>query len=770
MEGNRNGFPLITMFASSMQDVNITFWRYPLWWLSVALLGGFLIGHHFPFPLSWWWITLLLALCGQVIFYRSVHFGWFFLLFGVFAGTGIHFWSFDYPMACLREWERRMVSVQGCVIKKGDSYFLTRLRGFPIYSPSLLLRGEEWEPLLYERVELQGILRPFPSCVNPGGRDLRLLWWKKRVMGFLEVKRRDVRSASSLWYALLRAVHEKREAFLATWEDELREHSFLLRALLFGDKNDQFRRESTLFERMGVYHLFCVSGFHLALLGGMLFTIIERFFFLKRFAWLILLLFSFGYLLFCGLVPSAVRAWIMLGVWLWRKHVGRNVVPVSALLVALLAMFLAQPEVVFDGGAQLSFASTAGILLLFPLWERERRKGSALLVHTRRALFLGIAVYTFAFPFLLGNRLSFSSHFLLGNVVVLPLVEGILFSLFGGLPVMFFPWGRFLFASWLRMSCRVLLTVMQFFSTSLPVLFLDFSKLSDFRLGVVIFSGFVVGSFFMVMKDRKKTILVALLVGVLLVGGLVFVPPREAFWIFDVGQGLACALLAGDTAWFIDVGGTIRGYGLVGKSILQPFLLHRGIREVERIFLTHWHQDHAGGLEAFREHLAPRTIFAPQAISSETRILFIPLASYGKFTMTPHLTVTAFPIFGFTPNDGAVVYLIEGEGMKILVTGDIEEAGIASLLEYGQAIRADVVVLPHHGKYYSRLKDLFTVTGCHTVVVSCGENPYGHPDKRTLALAQAMGLRTYVTQDHGAVEIPLGKKIKKVKALGKRKF
>ncbi|MCX6090339.1 MAG: hypothetical protein NTX88_08260, partial [Candidatus Atribacteria bacterium] len=62
-----------------------------------------------------------------------------------------------------------------------------------------------------------------------------------------------------------------------------------------------------------------------------------------------------------------------------------------------------------------------------------------------------------------------------------------------------------------------------------------------------------------------------------------------------------------------------------------------------------------------------------------------------------------------------------------------------------------VLVMPHHGKYLAILPSLLTRIGCTTAIISCGENTYGHPDARTLALLKSRGIPFFITREKGAV-------------------
>lgn len=728
---------------------NVSFFRYPLFLVSLSMMGGFILQHVFVLSFPLWFVLGIVFFGLQIILYRSPYFCWFFVTFWIFAGIGIHFWSLDYPISYSRSWDKQMISLTGYVIEKDGRYFLTRIEEFPIYSPSILLREGNVDHFLYSRVTLRGIFRRFVSCVNPGGVDQRLEWWKRRVVGYLEVKESRVLFEQSFWFKCLQWVENKRQKFLSLWQSELGDETSLFAALFLGEKDARFFQQKDWFERMGVYHLFCVSGFHLTLLGGMMLVALKRFFILRPFSFFFLIVFSFLYLLFCSLVPSAFRAFLMFSLYLLGERLGRKVAPGGIFWVAFLVMMVLQPEVLLHGGAQLSFASTWGLVVVLRFLEGDAKKRSFVRTTIGKNFLLGLAVYSVSLPFLMVHHFSFSSLFLLGNIALLPLTEGVLFLAFWGTPFVWYPPARRLVAILLRFMLQGILFLTQFFTIRLPYLFLDFSRVGDIFWGVWVFVGILVVTLAFILKRRRKVLCFLIFLPILATP--FFLPPTPEFWVFDVGQGLACGIVERKTISFIDLGGVIRGYGLVGKTILERFVQYRGIQEIRNIFLTHWHEDHVAGVDVFVA--SPRfSIFAPES-SARRDIAFVPVKWPTGFRLADEVTVQVFPVTGEKSNDQALVYLVTFPGMRVLVTGDIEEEGISALLRYGKSITAEVVVLPHHGKYYPNLAELLSRTGCHTVIISCGENEYGHPDRKTLEMVQKAGWHSLITQQDGAIRI-----------------
>jgi len=675
------------------------------------------------------------------------------------VGATVHALSFDLPREMVLREEGKTITIQGNLIEKNNRYFITRTSNLSFYSPSLLLRGGDFKPEEWGyRVRIRAVVRSFNSCSNPGVMDFRLFWGRKRVPAYLEVESWEVVSPPRGWFSLMHQVEEKKGEFLSSWKEELQDEYPWFSALLVGVKEEEFEERRDLLQEVGIYHAFCVSGLHLALLGGIIWFFLNRITFIKRFSWIGALFFTFWYLLFCSISPSSFRAWLFFSLGLWGKTKGRHTLPVSSLLTAFLIMFLLQPEVVYDAGAQLSFASTAGILFLMDYGENFRNKKHFLLGYLGRGVFLTFSVYVFNLPFLIFRGFSFSSLSLLGNLLVLPLLEAALFLSFlsaflGGIVFL-----RPLLAFLLRSALRASLFVSAFLEEHVPHFFWDFSQIRNQLWGWVFWLSLLGFFIFLIRRERKKLIWGSVLVGVLLVGGLyLFLPPPLEFWVFDVGQGLATGIVEERTMSFIDAGGIIRGYGNTGKAVLEKFIHYRDIEKVDYVFLTHFHQDHSAGIE-------PLSSSFP-----ELAVLSLPyFPNFSCFPLSSRAQLEIFPIQGKKENDQALVFRLTLPHLRILICGDVEEEGIRYLMGWGEEnLKAEVVILPHHGKYVSNMAELLSLCDCEVAVISCGENSYGHPSPETIKLLADLNLPYFITQEDGAICFrPTGKSWE-VKRFGK---
>jgi competence protein ComEC len=80
------------------------------------------------------------------------------------------------------------------------------------------------------------------------------------------------------------------------------------------------------------------------------------------------------------------------------------------------------------------------------------------------------------------------------------------------------------------------------------------------------------------------------------------------------------------------------------------------------------------------------------------------------------------------PNDGSVVVLVGRAPYRLLVPGDLESDGEALLVGSPLPLRAEAMMLSHHGSRSGSSADLLERVRPRHAIVSCGaRNRFGHP-------------------------------------------
>ncbi len=120
------------------------------------------------------------------------------------------------------------------------------------------------------------------------------------------------------------------------------------------------------FSVTGTAHLIAVSGSHLAIVGFVIESALQKTRLSRGLQRGLLVLALAAYAVFTGASPSAVRACCMVAVTLVVNGAGRRRHGLSALFLTMAIFVLLRPTVLFEMGFQLSCASVFAILCFCP--------------------------------------------------------------------------------------------------------------------------------------------------------------------------------------------------------------------------------------------------------------------------------------------------------------------------------------------------------------------------------------------------------------------
>ncbi|HSX40754.1 MAG TPA: ComEC/Rec2 family competence protein [Candidatus Saccharimonadales bacterium] len=147
------------------------------------------------------------------------------------------------------------------------------------------------------------------------------------------------------------------------------QESSLLLGIVFGIKENMPADFTNSLRTTGVLHVIAASGMNVTMVAGFLTIIFGTLF--KRQVGIVLSLFGLlFYAVLAGLEPSILRASVMAGFAFGAQLLGRQTLSVFFLFLTGFVLLVYRPDLVFDVGFQLSFLSTAGILLVKPIVDR----------------------------------------------------------------------------------------------------------------------------------------------------------------------------------------------------------------------------------------------------------------------------------------------------------------------------------------------------------------------------------------------------------------
>ncbi|HPF33963.1 MAG TPA: ComEC/Rec2 family competence protein [Candidatus Krumholzibacteria bacterium] len=517
----------------------------------------------------------------------------------------------------------------------------------------------------------------------------------------------------------------------------------LLQAVLLGERGGARDPARDGFTRLGLAHLFAVSGLHVGILAGFTGALLGALRCPPTWRAPLTAGLLWGYAGVTGAAPSTVRAAAMATLLLGARGLGGRAAPGHGLLLVFWATQAWSPASLADPGLRLSFLAVAGILVgvqAAGAWEPPRAARPL-----RDGLAVSLGAQTGTAPAVAAGFGFLAPWSPLVNLAAVPLFGLAVWLAVLGLvlaPVERLAAGPATAAWLLLRGLEGLASWLDGWLGRPPAV----SPWGPLRWGVALAAAAVLSR----AAPRRRLAAAALL---LLLPW--WAPPRPGGAMeavqFDIDQGDAAALIFPDgRCVLIDTGPAWDVGGPLVRDAL-PWLRRRGVRRLAGVALTHAHADHDGCADAVAAEFpvdawwlggrcAPPPDTPPHAIHR-------PQAGDTLLASSPWVLLC---LGGGAPdaheNDRSLAVGLFRDGRPAgLWTGDQEAAGEAATLATGLLDGGpwDVFKAGHHGSRTSSTPALLDRARPAVILISCGvANRHRHPSHGVFtALGDTLPLR-----------------------------
>ncbi len=618
-------------------------------------------------------------------------------------------------------------------------------------------------PMDGQEASFTGSLYHPQGQVNPYGFDFRMFLLQRSVAAGISGARdlcfapTESSVPQSLWLRM-------RQGIAARLDSLFQDGSGLAKALLLGVREGLSEKTVADFRDAGIAHVLAVSGLHVSLLTAMVFLVLRLFRLPPAAVFGLIAALLVFYCRLLDFAPSVVRASVLTLLLLLGRVLRRRADPLTGLSFAFLLILLFRPLDLFNAGFQLSFLAVLGIITLgdrlnfqagrSQRFERLPRPVKGII----QSCFVTISASAMtALPLLnTFHRLS-----PIGLIISPPAVSliglmmaGYIFPLFVSLVSM--PAAQLL--SWPALMLSRAYEAGIGFAAGLPGAVLTLPSLTIFP-AMMLFALMLLLTRYVRLKRATRTLGI---IGAAMVLSLSFLPkkPDAVFYLqLSAGDADSAVIFDGPATWAIDTGG--HGGDLAG------LLLSQG-RTLDKLFLTHLHEDHTGGLRQLLDNrVVIREILLPYGAETaeltdgsllllrEAQAAGIPVTtlaagdvlSSGRVSAEVFWPVRGALYPGLEPNKGSLVMRLDLDGISLLSSGDVSS-------DYAKyAVRpAQVLKAPHHGsKADNEIGTLGMVSPQLGLISAAG----GQPDRYKAALERLAGIGadTLVTGERGAVTL-----------------
>ncbi len=642
-------------------------------------------------------------------------------------------------------------------------------------------------PEVGDEVFMTGRIKPVRDFRNPGGADFES-YWRLKGVAYRIYSRGETAGlvvspgATPRSLKLRSALRERLQEALPRTQG-----GAMLLALLMGDR---FRVDHAVVDRLrgaGLAHTMALSGLHLGYMAGLglalawlagavwpgLHLLAPR----RKLAVVLALPLALVYLWLGQATPSLTRAALMLAVLAFLLLRDRDRVLLDGLFIAVGLMLAAAPQAVHDLRLQLSALAVLGIgVFLRPLLDLNPRlpgPGGWLLTAGWSVLAVSVAANLGVMPVAASVFGEVSPNIWM-NVFWLPLLGAAVLPLgFAGLTLLPVP-GLSAAGGWLLWASA---WVMQAMLDALA--WLDVRVLADPR--VVLrphwpeMAGYGLALALLAASLRSPRRMWWPGVGLAL---LLLTAPHamEAcrasqgvrLELLDVGQGQAALIeLPGGGRVLVDAGGFHSDRFDSGRAIVGPWLARGRAPVLERAVLSHPDLDHSRGLSFLLERFQVGAVLFNgdwpeggdrERLTSALETSGAPLetlAAGDELELGHGLVLEVLhPRRGFESADtnerSLVLRLVwEGRGLALL-PGDVGLRGIRELLASERDLRAEVLVLPHHGSKGSLSVPFYQAVAPELALCSAGFlNQWGLPADRVREALAGLDIPLRVTGEEG---------------------
>lgn len=405
------------------------------------------------------------------------------------------------------------------------------------------------------------------------------------------------------------------------------ETSSILLGLVLGYKTDIDETTQENFKNASMAHVLAVSGMHVAyVIFGI--NIVFKMALGKRNTYILSIFILIFYMFITNFAPSVTRAGIMGILMLFSKIVYRKNDIYTAIAISLFLILIYNPFLILNVGLQLSYGGVLGIIILnksiTKMFENIKIKNKVykykikpkiqkVLDKVKEILSVSISVQLLILPILLENMNTFTTYFLISNLILSVVIGPIVIISFLFVIVILLNANVANVLSYIvKAGIKILILIsnigkMQFSKIYIPTLSL-FSIILYYTILAITLYIFriysaknpnitqirvrnLIAIIKMKARENKQKIRKIFAIVILVIIVINIIPKNLRIYFIDVGQGDSTLIVTPQNKTILIDGGGSKDYD-VGKNTLLPYLLDRGFNSIDYIIISHFDNDH----------------------------------------------------------------------------------------------------------------------------------------------------------------------------------
>ena len=501
-----------------------------------------------------------------------------------------------------------------------------------------------------------------------------------------------------------------------------------MKAFILGIKDDIDDEVYTSYQKIGITHLFALSGMHVGLLSGIILKILKKVSIIKKYILINIILVIYGFIV--G-YPSSIKRCILFFIFNSINKIFKlDISTFKILLLVIFSLIIYEYKIIYDIGFIYSICTVGGIILCNNYINHDNK-----LISSFR---LSVVAFIFSLPISLSSFYEVNLLSIIYNMIFVPYVSIIVYPL--SLISFIIPGLSFIFSLSVKLLevCSSYLSTIRYFS-----IYLDFNMLE-----IIIY--YLVTIFMFYKNEYRLSILLILIVIIDIM--IPYLDCNGYVYFFDVGQGDSSLVISPyrKDIILIDTGGSLNYH--VSDNVIS-FMKSIGIRSIDLLILSHGDSDHALEVDNIFKDINIKCLNTNLGDFNELEINAMKLIDtclYEPKNMV--LKYLNYDVYD-NENDNSLLTYMNIYNTSILSLGDASSKVEDSLINKYKLSNIDIFKLSHHGSKTSSSYYFLNSIKPNIAVISSGRNnKFKHPSKETIDTLNKLSINYLNTQNEGSIE------------------
>lgn len=633
------------------------------------------------------------------------------------------------------------------------------------------------------KIFLNGEVQEVEIQRNTGGFNYKEYLKSKNIFGIIKLKDGEIINKNTI------SIYKVKNYLIKSSYNRLdKEDADFCLALAIGYKTGLSEEIKESFNKSNLSHMLAISGMHISYLMLLINFVMKPI--KSKYKSIITIFFLLFFMHLTGSAQSVDRACLILILNLIPTFLYRKSDTINTLAVSAGIILIQNPFAIKDLGFIFSYMGTIGIILIYPiikekieiflinkkimlLFSNIKNKIlciilNKILYYCKETIIVTVSANILLLPLIIYNFNSISALFIFSNIIVSPIIIICVILSFILIIINLFPIKIGIFISKIySILIEQIIVLSKFFSS---IKFFNILICTPNVYYMVIIYFFIFIWLYLQKNEKSKKILnkkikkflnlkniICITLAIVLIFTFCKIKENDLkIYFVDVGQG-DCTLIVTphNKKILVDGGGVESDDYNIGKSILEPYLLDRGIKTLDYIIVSHFDTDHVKGLLYIMQNLKIKNaIISKQPESSKNFEEFKKITKEKKINVIEvnggnRICIENNVYFDILwpessnfikeniLNNNSIVCKMRYNNFSILFTGDIEEIAEKELLKLykndSNFLNTTILKVAHHGSKSSSIEEFLKIVSPKVALIGVGKNNrYGHPNKEVI--------------------------------------